>query len=172
MNAVAREVSAVQAGPVSKTTPGAYRGHMFWVFDVCESILFATMAQIAARAPVDERDAWLIDLEHRLRVDAILGADQFIALDEWCEGHEQRFLDLVTEAAVRLADRGRVTAEQAADWIVLDGHPIIWRRQDAVETAPIVAFAEALIEIVRGTYPAPPDGTHWYFGHPGPVGTL
>lgn len=157
---------------MSKTTPGGYRGHLFWVFDVCESILFATMAEIAAQAPEHERSAWLTDLEQQLRVDAILGADQFIALDEWCAGHEEQFVELVAEAARRLADRGRITSQQAADWIVLDDEPIIWRRQDVVEAAPIIAFAQALIEIIRGTYPPPPDGVRWYFGHPGPVGTL
>ena len=29
--------------PESKTTPFEYRGQLFWVFDVCESILFAEM---------------------------------------------------------------------------------------------------------------------------------
>lgn len=157
---------------MSKTTPGGYRGHLFWVFDVCESILFATMAEIAAQAPEDERSAWLADLEQQLRVDAILGADQFIALDEWCAGHEEQFVELVAGAARRLAERGHITARQAAEWIVLDSEPIIWRRQDVVQTAPVIAFAQALIEIVRGTYPPPPDGARWYFGHPGPVGTL
>ena len=167
-----RRIAAGQAGPVSKTTPGEYRGQPFWVFDVCESVLFATMAQIAAEAPERERDAWLRDLEHQLRVHAVLGADQFIALDEWCGEHEEQFIELVTEAARRLAEHGRITDEQAASWIVLDSEPIIWRGHDALDTTPIIAFANALVEIIRGTYPAPPNGLHWYFGHPGPVLTL
>jgi hypothetical protein len=157
---LARHAAARQAGLVSKTAPGEYRGQLFWVFDVCESVLFATMAGIAARAPESERTARLTGLEHQLRVDAILGASQCIALDEWCEGHEEEFIALVAEAARRLAGRGSITAQQAACWIVLDGQPIIWRGQSAVDTAPIVTFAHAMIDIVRGTYPQPPDGLH------------
>ena len=156
---------------MSKTTPGGYRDHWFWVFDVCESILFATMADIAAQMPAHERGPWLTDLEHQLRVDAIVGADQFISLDEWCDGHEEQFIDLVARAAQRLAERDHITAQEAAEWIVLDQEPIIWRGQDTVDTGPVIIFAHALIDIIHGTYPQPPDGLRWYFGHPGEVRT-
>ena len=72
----------------------------------------------------------------------------------------------------RLRESRGITAQQAAGWIVLDDQPVIWRGHSAVDTAPIVTFADALIGIVRGTYPQPPDGLHWYFGHPGDVLTL
>jgi hypothetical protein len=32
---------------VSRTTPGAYGGFAFWVYDVCKGILLAEMAGIA-----------------------------------------------------------------------------------------------------------------------------
>jgi hypothetical protein len=116
---------------VSRTTPAEFHGFCFWVFDVCESILFAEMAAVAGEMPVSERSAWLADLEHQLRVHAIGGADFAIPLDRWCDGHEEQFLALVTEAGRRLAERDRITAQQAAAWIVLDGTPIIWRGQRA-----------------------------------------
>jgi hypothetical protein len=154
---------------VSKTTPAGYHGFCFWVFDVCESILFAEMATVASQIPAAGRSAWLASLEHQLRVQAIAGADLAIPLDQWCDGHEEQFLALVTEAGRRLAERGTITARQAAAWIVLDGTPIIWRGQDAVDTDPVVTFADALAAIIRGTYPQAPPGQQWYFGHPGEV---
>jgi hypothetical protein len=157
---------------VSKTTPAEYHGLCFWVFDVCESILFAEMAALVGKTPADNRSAWLSDLEHQLRVHAIAGANFAIPLGQWCDGHEEEFLALVAEAGRRLADRGSITAQQAAAWIVLDDTPIIWRGQDAVDTDPIVAFAEALAAIIRGTYPQAPPGHQWYFGHPGEVRTI
>lgn len=157
---------------MSKTTPAEYQGIRFWVFDVCESILFAEMADVAAGTAAADHSAWLAGLEHQLRVHAIVGADFAIPLDEWCDGHEARFLALVTEAGRRLAERRTITAQQAATWIVLDGAPIIWRGQDAVGTEPIVIFAEALIAIIRGTYPQAPPGHQWYFGLPGEVRTI
>lgn len=157
---------------MSKTTAGEYRGRLFWVFDVCESILFATMADLASQRPESERTAWLIDLERQLRVDAIVGADHAIDLDQWCDGHEEQFIALVAEAAGHLQERRRITAAQAAHWIVLGDDLIIWRGHEVVDTAPIVTFAHAMIDIIRGTYPQPPEGRYWYFGHPGEVLTL
>src|SRR5262245_22226650 len=98
------------------------------------------MAAVASETPVAGRSAWRAGLEHELRVHAIVGADFGIPLDQWCDGHEEQFLALVTEAARRLAGRGTITAHQAAAWIVLDGAPILWRGQDAVDTDPIVTF--------------------------------
>lgn len=157
---------------MSKTTPAGYHGFCFWVFDVCESILFAEMAAVAHETPAPERSAWLADLEHQLRVHAIVGADFAIPLGQWCDGHEEQFLAVVTEAGRRLTERGTITAQQAATWIVLDGTSIIWRGQDTVDTDPIVTFAEALAAIIRGTYPQAPPGRQWYFGHPGEVRTI
>jgi hypothetical protein len=150
---------------VSATTPAEYHGFEFWVFDVCESILFAEMAAVASEASAADRSAWLAGLEHELRVHAIVGADFAIPLDQWCDGHEEQFLAVVTEAG-RLAERGTITAEQAAAWVVLDGKPIIWRGQDVVDIAAIVTFAEALGAIIGGTYPQAPPGEQWFFGHP------
>ena len=87
---------------MSKTTPAEYHGFCFWVFDVCQSILFAEMAAVAGEAPAAERSAWLADLERQLRVHAIVGADFAIPLDQWCDGHEEQFLALVSEAGRRL----------------------------------------------------------------------
>ena len=155
---------------MSKTTSAGYHGFCFWVFDVSASILFAEMATVASKTPVAERSAWLADLEHQLRVHAIV-SDFAIPLDEWCDGHEEQFLALVTEG-LRLAERGTITAQQAAAWVVLNGTPIIWRGQDAVDTDPVVTFADALAAIIRGTYPQALPGQWWCFGLPGGVQTI
>jgi hypothetical protein len=156
---------------VSQTTWTEYHDFGFWVFDVCASILFAEMAAVASETPAAERSAWLADLEHELRAHAVV-SDFATPLHEWCDGHEEQFLALVTEAGRRLAERGTITKQQAAAWIVLDGTPIIWRGQDAVDIDPIVTFADAVIAIIRGTYPQAPPGQWWLFGVPGGVQTI
>ena len=65
-----------------------------------------------------------------------------------------------------MAERGRITAEDAARWTVLDNQTIIWRGQELVDTGPVVAFAEILTEIIHGGYPEPPPGHAWFFGLP------
>ena len=97
------------------------------MYDVCASILFAQMADVIAETPRKQRPEWLTALKQQLRVHALLGADQYVALGEWCDGHEEGFLAVLAEAARRLAARGRITAQEAAAWAVCDGQPIIWR---------------------------------------------
>jgi hypothetical protein len=36
----------------------------------------------------------------------------------------------------------------------------------------VVAFAETLAAIIRGTYPQAPPGRQWRFGHPGEARTI
>jgi hypothetical protein len=148
---------------VGTTTPFEYRGGLFWVYDVWGSFLFAEMADIAAQVPEPGRTPWLADLERKLRVDAIAGASFCVFLDRWCDGHEDEFIELATQAARQLAARGSITSRQAASWMVLDGRPVRWRGKDPVDTAPIVVFVRAMADIILGVYPAPPDGLHWYF---------
>jgi hypothetical protein len=166
-NPVACQQLRRQAELVSKTTPFEYRDRLFWVYDVWESFLFAEMADIAAQEPGPGRTPWLAELERKLRVDAIIGASFAVLLDEWCDGHEDEFIALATRAARQLAARGAITAQQAAAWIVLDGTPVRWRGKDPVDTAPIAGFVGAMADIIRGVYPAPPDGLHWYFNPDG-----
>ena len=149
---------------MSKTVPAGYHGFEFWVYDVCASILFAQMADVIAEMPKKRRPEWLTALKEQLRVHAVLGADQYVALGEWCDGHEDEFLAVVAEAARRLAARRRISAEEASAWIACDGQPIIWRGREVEETAPAVAFAEILDAIVHGEYPEAPTGYRWYFG--------
>lgn len=163
-NAVAGGAGARQAGEVSKTVPVGYHGFEFWVYDVSASILFAQTADVIAETPKKQRSRWLSALKLQLRAQAVLGADQYISLGEWCDGHEEDFCGLLAEAARRLKARGRITAEEAAAWIVCDRQPVIWRGREFEETAPAVALAETLDAIVRGHYPRAPAGYRWYFG--------
>ena len=146
--------------------PAGYHGFEFWVYDVCASILFAQMADVIAETPKGQRPEWLTALKQELRVHAVLGANQYVDLGEWYDDHGEEFLALLAEAARRLAARGRITAEEAAAWIVIDGLPIIWRGEAFEETTPAVTLAEAIRDIVHGRYPQPPTGHHWFFGGP------
>lgn len=149
---------------VSRTVPFGYHEFKFWVYDVFASMLFAQMAEVIAQTPEPQRSAWLSELEQDLRVHAVVGAELYVALGEWYDGHEDEFLALLAEAARLLAARKRITAEDAAAWIVCYGKPIIWRGRELEETALAVDFAETLDVILRGGFPDPPAGYYWYFG--------
>ena len=133
------------------------------MYDVYASILFAQMADVIAETPKGQRPEWPTALK-QLRVHAFLGANQYVHLDERCDGHEEEFLEILAEAVRRLAACGRITAKEAAAWIVCGRQPIIWRGEGFEETAPVIAFAESLDAIVRGEYPEQPAGYCWFFG--------
>jgi hypothetical protein len=41
-----------------------------------------------------------------------------------------------------------------------------------MDAGPVIEFADALVAIIRGEYPAAPDRRFWYFGRPDGVTTL
>jgi len=147
---------------VSKTVAGGFRGFEFWVHDVCQALLWAEMIGVVEDLPPKERPDWTTELLPRLREHAALG-DLYVPLEEWAGGHEEEFVELVARARRRLAERGTVTPQEAARWIVLDDLPVIWRGDEPIETAPVVEFADAVVEIVRGVHPPAPPGRQWYF---------
>ncbi|MCT2585574.1 hypothetical protein [Actinophytocola gossypii] len=138
---------------MSKTASATFRGMDFWIHDVAKSLLLAEMIAVTDETPVADHGEWL-------------------ALDEWSAGHEAEFLALVERSTDRLDERGRITAAEAAEWIVLDGEPVIWRGDEVLSTAPVVTLGREILATGRGEYPAPPPGHQWYFGWPGAVRTI
>jgi hypothetical protein len=130
---------------VSKSTPSAFRGTEFWVYDVCKSLLLAQMVAVVEDSPSDERPSAIADIENDLRVDAAVG-DLFLPLDEWADRDEGAFLSLVSLATDRLNAHQRVTAAEAADCVVLDAMPVIWRGD------PIMAGARRGVRASRDRY--------------------
>lgn len=156
---------------MSKKTPGGFHHFEFWVYDVCQGLVFAEMITAVEETAAPERPQWMNEILPDLRLHAAIN-DLFISIDTWADGHEKAFTDLVAQARDRLIERDTVTPEQAAAWIVLDDLPIHWRGSVPISTAPAVEFADALIRIVQGTFPAAPVGRCWYFGAHTPSGEI
>jgi hypothetical protein len=148
---------------VSKTTPGGFHGFEFWVYDVCQGLVFAEMIAAIEAMSAAERPAWMGNLIPELQVHACVD-DLYIPIDEWADGHEDVFVELLAHARDRLIARGTVTPQEAAAWIIMDDLPVHWRGNAPISTNDAVEFAEALIAIVQGTYPQAPSGQCWYFG--------
>ncbi|MBS2964842.1 hypothetical protein KGA66_17425 [Actinocrinis puniceicyclus] len=148
---------------MSKTTPGGFHGFEFWVHDVCQGLLFAEMIAAIEAIPAAQRPGWMADLVPELQVHACVN-DLYIPIDEWADGHEDAFAELVARARDRLITRGTLTPQEAAAWIIMDELPVHWRGTAPISTNAAVEFAEALIAIVSGTYPEAPSGRRWYFG--------
>jgi len=125
--------------------------------------VFAEMIAAVEALADGERPVWMTELLPQLRLYACVN-DFYIPVDEWADGHEDGFAELVGQARDRLIARGTLGPEDAAAWSVMDALPIHWRGTSVITTEAAVEFAEALIQIVRGTHPAAPAGQRWYFG--------
>jgi hypothetical protein len=150
---------------VSKTVPVGFRTTRFWAYDVSLSILLAETVGVAQETEQGRLAPWLAGVLDRLRVQAVVGSSFALDLDlEVDDAQREQILGYVLEACRRLRRRGTVTATEAYRWNVMPDEPVIWRGADAVDTAPIADLGEAIIALIRGTLPAPPPGTWWFFG--------
>jgi hypothetical protein len=59
------------------------------------------------------------------------------------------------------------TVREASAWLVLDDLTVIFRGEEPENTAPAAELAEALASLIRGTLPAAPRNTWWFYGSPG-----
>ena len=151
----------------------SFQGRNLWAYDVSLSILLAELMNVISDLDLAKRPRWLSKLLPDLRRHAILGANAHLDLDlALCEPEREQLLVLIAETSRRLRERETITAADSATWEVLDGHTVIWRSAPTVATCDMADLGDAIIGLVRGTLPTPPDGTWWLFGLPGGPRTI
>jgi hypothetical protein len=105
-----------------------------------------------------------------------LALDQLSTSPAPISSDRQQFLELLTDvlnqAAARLRGRNVITAADAATWQLTPGQTVIWRGATELPTQPIAELADAMITLVDGTLPKPPEHTWWLYGHPGGIQTV
>jgi hypothetical protein len=138
-----------------------------WVYDVALAVVLAQVVSLVEQAPPARRPGWWSGVVGQLRVHATVG-DLAFDLDLGLTGAERvELAGLLVEAADQLLARGVLTTDEAADWTVLDDQPVIFRGRDPVDTGPFAELGYALAQLIRGTLPAPPPGSWWFYGAPG-----
>ena len=138
----------------------SFRERNLWAYDVSLSILLAELIDVITGLDPGQCPRWVADLLPDLRRHGVVGADFHLDLDLGLTDQQRdHLLALIAQASQRLRERETITAAEAAEWEVLDGHTVIWRSAPAVGTSPIAALGEALSALVRGTLPDPPHGT-------------
>jgi hypothetical protein len=158
---------------MSKTASVSFRQRNLWAYDVSLSILLAELIEVITCLDPGERPQWLTGLLPDFRRHAVVGADLHLDLDLGLTDQQRdHLLELIAQAGQRLRERKMISAAEAAEWEVLDGHAVIWRSAAAVDTSAIADLGGAVIALVQGTLPDPPQGAWWLFGMPGGLQTL
>jgi hypothetical protein len=143
-----------------------------WVYDAALSVLLAQTIRAVEQMPPGRRPAWWANCIHDLRVHSIISDFFFdVALGLDAEQREE-FARLLLDAAEHLWQRRVLTAQEAANWRVLDNETVIFRGDQPQDTEPIAELGRALAELLRGTLPEPPPGTLWFYGAPGGRSTI
>jgi hypothetical protein len=151
---------------MSRTTPVLFGEAMFWADEVALGVLFVEAARIAEEVPPEQRMPWSEGLVRTLRVDAIMGHNHAVPLDEFCVEARQAVLSWLAEAASRLVARGGVSRAEVEQWDVLDGYTVPNRGTGHLDPGPLAELAQAVADLVAGTLPAAPEGRYWYIGTP------
>jgi hypothetical protein len=143
-----------------------FRDRDMWVYDASFSVLFAEVIRAVEDMPPAQRPAWWPDIVQGMRVDAVI-TDFALDLDLGLgDTQREEFAQLIDDASSALLRRRTLTAEEAAEWKVLDDTSVIFRGTEPVDLAPAAAARAALTALIRGTLPPAPPGTWWFYGPP------
>ena len=149
---------------MSKTQVVEYRGVGFWAYDVAGGIFLKHLIDCAHRHVGQEGTKWLSDCVDQWRINAVL-SDFGLHLDEkWSQSQLDVVLSLIDKACGTLEERETISAQEMKAWSILDGEGVFARGTAHFPTAPVVELGRAIQFLLRGTLPAPPEGTWWFYG--------
>ena len=148
---------------MSKNKFVSYRGDGFWAYDVAHDILLKHLIDVAKPRADLPGNAWLADAMHQWGIECI--QDLGLMVEETWPAAQ--FTELLEVACRVLKQRDGIPAEEVESWVVLEDIWLCVRGEKVVLTQPIIELGEAIIALVHGSLPPPPDGTSWSYGWPG-----
>jgi hypothetical protein len=157
---------------MSKFTPAGLGDFHFWIYGASLAVLLAELIGIVEQMDDDQRPRWWPEVVGELRRDAAVGDYFFDVGQELNHPEHLELANLYELAADRVEQRGTLTPDEAAAWIILDDLPLIFRGDQPVDTTPVAQLGHALSELIRSGLPAAPQGHLWYYGIPGGPKTI
>lgn len=150
---------------MSKTKFVEFAGNGFWAYDVALGVFLKYVIDIAEASP-KAGSVWLSKRIPGWRVVACI-SDFGLRLDEnRTATQRQFFIAFAEEACARLALRESIPAEEMLAWNVLNGKGIFPRGAKEVQTGPVIELGRAIIALILGELPEPPEDTAWLYGWP------
>jgi hypothetical protein len=140
-----------------------FEGRLFWAYDVVAGVFLKYLIDEAERSE-DANEPWLSAAISQWRVQASIAEYGFTLEEQWSSAQKQTFLKLAEGACNKLTSRESIPAQEVASWPLVDELRIFPRGSEEMLTAPVVELGHAVIALVSGKLPHPPEGEAWYFG--------
>ncbi len=148
---------------MSKSVYVGFRDQGFWAFDVIVSILLKHLVEVAEPKVADNQ--WLAEVVHQWRVGTVIPDSCGVNLDDnWSDEQVEVIVLLFEETCKMLQEQDNITAEQIAQWQLLDAMQIFCRGIPVFSAKSIVDLCEAIILMLCGRLPPAPAGTWWWYG--------
>jgi len=143
----------------------SFEGRFFWAYDVAAGVFLKHL--------IDEADAsehadepWLSKAVSSWRVQAAITEFGLTLEEEWSSTQRQIFIKLAEGACKKLATRESIPAKEVANWPLVDELGIFPRSATEILTAPVIELGHAIIALMSGSLPRPPNGEAWFYGTP------
>ena len=149
---------------MSKTLFVDYRNAGFWAYDVAVGIFLKYLIDCASRHVDREDTDWLSDCIEQWRVNAVVSDCGLHLDDAWSHDQVQVILRLADKACGALETQESISAHEMQGWNLLDGQGVDARGASKFPTAPVLELGRAIQALLRGTLPATPEGTWWFYG--------
>jgi hypothetical protein len=152
---------------VSQTAFVSYGDDGFWVYDVGLSIFLKHLIDVAEPRANEPDAGWLLEaIAWRRVVAACQGTFGLEIQQPWPQAQRELFVALARQACDLMAKRKKWSAKEVTSWPIKDDERIFPRGAKFISTAPVIELGRAVIGLIEGTLPEPPQGTYWFFGTP------
>ncbi|MFN7922513.1 MAG: hypothetical protein U0Q16_20580 [Bryobacteraceae bacterium] len=149
---------------MSRTTYVFYKDRDIWVYDVALGVFLKYLID-AALASDESQQSWLAAAIDSWRVAACI-SDIPACFDYVPAKHRQTIIALAEQACARLEERTSIPADEMAAWSLWEGEGVHSRGRTEVLTAPIVKLGYAVIALLSGESPEPPERRSALHGWP------
>jgi hypothetical protein len=150
---------------MTKTKGIGFEGRFFWAFDVAAGVFLKYLVD-EAEASEHANEEWLSDAVCRWREQAAITEFGLTLREQWSGAQRQIFIELAEGACNKLAAQESIPAEEVESWVLVDDLQICARGAKEVLTAPVIELGHAIIALVSGNLPRPPEGEAWFYGTP------
>lgn len=142
-----------------------FGNRFFWAYDAAAGVFLKHLID-EVEASGQANEPWLSKAVSSWRVEAAITEYGLTLEEEWSSAQRQIFIKLAEGACKKLATRESIPADEIVSWPLVDDLRVFPRGAKEVLTAPIIELGRAIIALVSGDLPRPPEGEAWFYGTP------